>query len=49
MDYKIDMGGKLKTFHANLLKKYVERDTLNCGVLSTCAISKEATMWARTT
>ncbi|XP_065924759.1 uncharacterized protein [Magallana gigas] len=39
MDYKIDMGGKLKTFHANLLKKYVERDTLNCGVLSTCAIS----------
>ncbi|XP_052691254.1 uncharacterized protein LOC128169132 [Crassostrea angulata] len=39
MDYNIDMGGKLKTFHANLLKKYVERDTLNCGVLSTCAIS----------
>ncbi|XP_065923227.1 uncharacterized protein [Magallana gigas] len=39
MDYMIDMGGKLKTFHANLLKKYVERDTLNCGVLSTCAIS----------
>lgn len=39
MDYKIDLGGKLKTFHANLLKKYVERDTLNCGVLSTCAIS----------
>ncbi|XP_065936509.1 uncharacterized protein [Magallana gigas] len=39
MDYKIDMGGKLKTFHANLLKKNVERDTLNCGVLSTCAIS----------
>ncbi|XP_065925002.1 uncharacterized protein [Magallana gigas] len=39
MNYKIDLGGKLKTFHANLLKKYVERDTLNCGVLSTCAIS----------
>lgn len=27
VDYKIDMGGKLKTFHANMLKLYVERDS----------------------
>lgn len=39
MDYKINMGGKIKTFHANLLKKYVERESSNCGVLSACAVS----------
>jgi hypothetical protein len=33
MDYTIDMGGKMKTFHANLLKKYIERDESTCGVL----------------
>lgn len=27
VDYKIDMGGKLKTFHANMLKLYVERES----------------------
>ncbi|GFR92549.1 Pol polyprotein [Elysia marginata] len=25
-DYRINMGGKVKTFHANLLKKYIARD-----------------------
>ncbi len=24
-DYRIEVGGKIKTYHANLLKKYVER------------------------
>ncbi|XP_033730041.1 uncharacterized protein LOC117319318 [Pecten maximus] len=27
LDYKIDMGNKIKTFHANMLQKYVERET----------------------
>lgn len=27
VDYKIDMCGKLKTFHANMLKLYVERES----------------------
>ncbi|XP_072022506.1 uncharacterized protein [Amphiura filiformis] len=27
MDYKVDFGTKVKTFHANLLKKYFRRDT----------------------
>lgn len=27
-DYKIDMEGKLKVFHANLLKKYFRRETI---------------------
>lgn len=26
MDYTLNMGGKLKTWHANMLKKYVERE-----------------------
>ena len=26
MDYKIDMNGKIKTFHANLLKRFFRRD-----------------------
>lgn len=27
VDFKIDMGGKLKTFHANMLQLYVERES----------------------
>lgn len=27
LDYQIDMDGKIKTFHANMLQKYVERET----------------------
>lgn len=30
VDYRIDMNGKVKTFHANLLKLYFDRD--DCGV-----------------
>ena len=30
MDYKIDLNGKCKTFHANLLKKYIIRNEPNC-------------------
>ena len=29
-DYKLDMEGKVKPFHANLLKKYISRDSI-CG------------------
>ena len=25
-DYRLDMNGKIKTFHANILKKYIERE-----------------------
>ena len=25
-DYRLDMNGKMKTFHANILKKYIERE-----------------------
>lgn len=32
VDYKIDMGGKLKTFHANLLRRYKEREDNKVGV-----------------
>ena len=39
MDYKVDVRGKVKTIHANLMKKYIERDETNCGVLTTCAVS----------
>jgi hypothetical protein len=39
MDYKINITGKLKTLHANLLKKYSPRDETHCGVLTTCAVS----------
>ena len=34
MDYKVDVRGKIKTLHANLLNKYIERDETNCGVLT---------------
>lgn len=30
VDYKINMNGKVRTFHANMLKLYFDRD--NCGV-----------------
>lgn len=39
IDYKINIAGKLKTLHANLLKKYIPRDETHCGVLTTCAVS----------
>lgn len=29
LDYRIDMAGKIKTFHVNMLKLYVERDSSN--------------------
>ena len=40
MDYRVDVGGKIKTFHANLLRKYVDRAlSLDHGVLTSCSIS----------
>ena len=39
MDYKVNFRGKVKTLHAYLLKKYIERDETNCGVLTACAVS----------
>lgn len=44
LDYKIDIAGKIKTFHANMLKEYVERQhvsTLDAkiGVLECASIS----------
>ncbi|PIK47157.1 hypothetical protein BSL78_15967 [Apostichopus japonicus] len=33
-DYRIDVQGKVKTFHANLLKKYVSRDTVGLSVVA---------------
>ena len=29
MDYKVEVKGKIKIYHANLLKRYVERDKVN--------------------
>ena len=40
-DYKVDVHGKIKTFHANLLKRYVERKSETPEVLSTCAVIEE--------
>ena len=39
-DYRIDVDGKLKTFHANLLKKYTDREPIVTGgtQLAACAI-----------
>ena len=38
LDYKVDLGSRVTTFHANLLKKYIYRDTqLRHG--STCALT----------
>lgn len=38
MDYKVNVDAKLKTLHANLLKKHVERDEECHGVLTICAV-----------
>jgi len=42
VDYRIDIGGKIKTYHANLLRKYVKRNSedkaLDHGILSSCVI-----------
>ena len=38
MDYKIDVNGFVSTYHANMLKKYVERR----NELSHCLLSAEA-------
>nr|XP_022327762.1 uncharacterized protein LOC111127056 [Crassostrea virginica] len=37
----IDVHGKIKTFHANLLKWYVERKSETPEVLSTCVVIEE--------
>lgn len=29
VNYRIDMNGKIKTFHANLLKRYIDRSEIN--------------------
>lgn len=34
VDYEIDVNGKSKTFHINLLKQYVERDPEDGNLLS---------------
>lgn len=38
MDYKLDMGGKFKTFHANLLKKFFRREE-HVGILDVVCTS----------
>ena len=38
MDYKIDVNGVIVTYHANMLKQYVERR----NELSHCLLSAEA-------
>ena len=38
MDYKIDVNGVVNTYHANMLKQYVERR----NELSHCLLSAEA-------
>ena len=38
MDYKIDVNGVVSTYHANMLKRYVERQS----ELSHCLLSAEA-------
>ena len=38
MDYKVDVDGVVGTYHANMLKQYVERKT----VTSHCLLSSEA-------
>ena len=38
MDYKVDVDGVVGTYHANMLKQYVERKT----VTSHCLLSAEA-------
>lgn len=38
-DYRVDVQGKTKTFHANLLKRYLERDPPT--IISSCAVIEE--------
>lgn len=40
-DYRVDVQGKTKTFHANLLKRYLERDPPT--IISSCAVIEEET------
>ncbi|KAL3875347.1 hypothetical protein ACJMK2_033305 [Sinanodonta woodiana] len=39
MDYRIDMGGKLRIFHANMLKSYVDRPRQTALGINSAAIS----------
>lgn len=39
MDYKVNIKEKIKTLHANLLKRYIERDETDCGDFTAFAIS----------
>ena len=43
VDYKIDMQGKVKTFHANMLKRYIDRAEFNLsnakGVLGVVSVA----------
>jgi hypothetical protein len=34
MDYGVDIKGSIKALHANLWKKYIERDETICGILT---------------
>ncbi|XP_033726122.1 uncharacterized protein LOC117315829 [Pecten maximus] len=38
MDYKVDVGGKIKIYHVNLLKLYVERIDVKTKCKATCPI-----------
>jgi hypothetical protein len=38
MDYRVNVEGKIKNLHVNLLKKYVERDECS-GAFSACTVS----------
>ena len=44
VDYRIDMDGKMKTFHANMLKLYVERQTDNdiLGIVGVAVVDVDA-------
>jgi len=38
MDYRVSVEGTIKTFYANMLRQYVERD-MNKAIISTCCIA----------
>lgn len=38
MDYKVDVNGVVNTYHANMIKQYVERQTM----ASHCLLSAES-------
>ena len=38
-DFKIQEGNKLKSFHANLLKRYIEREEENTGLLEMVSVA----------